>query len=132
MAEKKSKRPHTKRTYRQKVVSRKLYLTKVLKDAGRYWPELAMQIDIAAKLYVKIEQLEEKMNSDEYAPVMIWESREGAQRCGVNPLEELYSDYLSRYQVALRALGMNTDSKERKEAGKDGFKDFINQFKEGE
>lgn len=132
MAKKKRKSPQERRTYRQRIASRKIYLTKVLRDAGHYWPELAMQIDIAAKLYVKIEQLEEKMNSEEYTPVMIWESREGAQRSSVNPLEELYSDYLSRYQAALRALGMNTDSKERKTDGADGLKDFMSQFKEEE
>lgn len=124
------KRKKTKRTYRQRIASRKIYLTKILKETDKYSPELAMQVDIAAKLYVKVEQLEEAMNSESYAPIMQWESREGAVRLDVNPMEELYSDYLSRYQAALRALGMNTDSKERKSEGGDGLKDFMNQLKE--
>ena len=50
---------------------------------------------------------------------------------GDSPKEKLYLDLLTQSQKALRALGMNTDSRERK-TDNDGFADFINQFKDEE
>lgn len=124
------KKKHRQQTLADKIRNRKNYLIKVLEEQGLYQKEMAMQVEIAARLYIKIRELEDTMSSAEYAPILNWESREGAVRKSINPVEELYSDYLSRYQQALKALGMNTDSKERKTQKNDGLSDFLDKFNE--
>ncbi len=126
----KKKKSHKPQTLADKIRNRKNYLIRVLEDQGLYQKEMAMQVEIAARLYVKIRELESSMSDKNYSPILVWESREGAVRNAVNPLEELYSDYLSRYQQALKALGMNTDSKERKVPKDDGLSNFLNKFNE--
>jgi len=126
----KKKKSHKPQTLADKIRNRKNYLIKVLDAQGLYQKEMAMQVEIAARLYVKIRELESTMSEYGYSPILQWESREGAIRNAINPVEELYSDYLSRYQQALKALGMNTDSKERKVPKDDGLSNFLNKFNE--
>lgn len=129
-ARSKSKPSHKRQSLASKITSRKSYMIKVMKAANVYRDELAMQVQVAARLYVKIKEFEKEMSKDGYSPVSKWESREGAVRQAVNPLEELYSDYLSRYQQALKALGLNNDSKERKSQGDDPLNSFLDKFRE--
>ena len=100
----KKKKSHKPQTLADKIRNRKNYLIKVLDAQGLYQKEMAMQVEIAARLYVKIRELESTMSEYGYSPILQWESREGAIRNAINPVEELYSDYLSRYQQALKAL----------------------------
>lgn len=125
-----AKKKHKQQTLADKIRNRKNYLIKVLEEQGLYQKEMAMQVEIAARLYIKIRELETSMSTSDYSPILKWESREGAVRKAVNPVEELYSDYLSRYQQALKALGMNTDSKERKTPKDDGLSNFLDKFNE--
>lgn len=126
----KKRKNHKSQTLADKIRNRKNYLIKVLESQGLYQKEMAMQVEIAARLYVKIRELETTMSDRNYSAIMQWESREGSIRSAINPVEELYSDYLSRYQQALKALGMNTDSKERKTQKNDGLSDFLSKFNE--
>lgn len=110
-----------------KVMRRKKYMMDVLKRAGKYTADLAQQVDIAARLYIRLRVYEEQMASPDYEVLIKELSREGNERLSVNPLESTYRLCLEQYQSALRALGMNVDSKERKQQT-DAFSDFMNQM----
>ncbi len=110
-----------------KVMGRKKYMMDVLKRAGKYTADLAQQVDIAARLYIRLRVYEEQMASPDYEVLIKELSREGNERLSVNPLESTYRLCLEQYQSALRALGMNVDSKERKQQT-DAFSDFMNQM----
>lgn len=58
-------------------------------------------------------------------------SREGNERKTIDPKEKLYIELLQQGQKALRALGMNTESKERK-SDNDSFNDFMAAMQEGD
>lgn len=110
-----------------KVMGRKKYMMEVLKKTGKYTADLAQQVDIAARLYIRLRVYEEQMSSPDYEVLIKELSREGNERLSVNPLESTYRLCLEQYQSALRALGMNVDSKERKQQT-DAFSDFMNQM----
>lgn len=110
-----------------KVLGRKKYMMEVLKKAGKYTADLAQQVDIAARLYVRLRVYEEQMASPDYEVLIKELSREGNERLSVNPLESTYRQCLDQYQSALRALGMNVDSKERKQQN-DAFSDFMDRM----
>ena len=99
-------------------------ITNLLKDEGKYTAELTMQITLTARLMTRTQDLFEEMSSPGYQQVLVEYSREGNRRESVNPKEKLYMDYVRETQRALKALGMNTDSKERKSDG-DDFGDFM-------
>lgn len=108
----------------KKIQSKKAYIVKLLKGQGKYTAELTYQVSIAARLLVKADMLEEEIMADGHKSVNTWTSREGNERTAIDPKERLYLDVLRQGQKALTALGMNTESKERREDG-DNFNDFI-------
>lgn len=104
---------------KKKVRAKKDYIIRLLKKEGKYTAELSMQVTLTAQLMVRAEQLQAEMGSPDYQQVIVEYSREGNRRESVNPKEKLLIDLTSQIQKALRALGMNTDSKERKTDGDD-------------
>ena len=107
-----------------KVKSKKGYIVKLLKQQNKYTAELTYQVDIAAKLLVRADMLSDEILADGHRSVNVEYSREGNKRITVDPKERLYLDVLEKSQKALRALGMNTESKD-KGGGQDYFNDFI-------
>lgn len=102
----------TERIISTKTRNAKQRLVNRLKKQGKYSPMLDPQIEIAANLLARGSVLMTQISSSEYSPVLVEYSREGNTRMSVNPIERLYLDVLEQTQKALRALGMNTDSKE--------------------
>lgn len=112
---------------RRRITAKKTYIVKLLKQQGKYTPELSMQVKMTAQLLVRVDLLAEQIFGAGHEAVNVELSREGNKRESVNPKERLYLDFLQQGQKALRALGMNTDSKERK-TDNDGFGEFMAQF----
>lgn len=111
-----------------KVKSKKAYIVKLLKEQGKYTAELTYQVDITAKLLVRADLLGDEIMADGHRAVNVEYSREGNERKTIDPKEKLYIELLEKGQKALRALGMNTESKERK-TDSDDFKDFLSAVK---
>lgn len=111
----------------KKITAKKTYIVKLLKKQNKYTPELSMQVKIVAQLLVRTEILAEQIYSDGHQPINVETSREGNERKSIDPKEKLYLDLLEQSQKALRALGMNTDSRERK-TDSDVFGEFMAQF----
>ena len=112
----------------KKITAKKTYIVKLLKKQNKYTPELSMQVKIVAQLLVRTEILAEQIFDEHHQPINVETSREGNERKSIDPKEKLYLDLLEQSQKALRALGMNTDSRERKPES-DGFNEFMEQFK---
>lgn len=112
-----------------KLRSKKAYIIKLLKEQGKYTAELTYQVDITAKLLVRADLLGDEIMSDGHKAVNVEYSREGNERKTIDPKEKLYIELLEKGQKALRALGMNTESKERKTDG-DEFNDFYAKMRE--
>ena len=87
-----------------------------------------MQAKVVAQLLVRTEILAEEIFTDGHQAINVETSREGNERKSIDPKEKLYLDLVGQTQKALRALGMNTDSKERK-ADNDGFAKFMEDMK---
>lgn len=102
----------TERIISTKARNAKQRLVNRLKKQGKYSSMLDPQIEIAANLLARGSILMSQISSSEYSPIHVEYSREGNTRMSVNPMERLYLDVLEQTQKALRALGMNTDSKE--------------------
>ncbi len=92
-------------------------ITRLLKDQRKYTPELDLQIDVCAKLKVQEDELNNRLMLTGYSPTITEYSREGEPRSVINPVWKVYQDTAEQLQKALRALGMNTESKERKTDG---------------
>ncbi len=92
-------------------------ITDLLKEEKKYTPELDLQIEICAKLKVQEETLNKKLMISGYSPTITEYSREGEPRSVVNPVWKVHQDVTDQLQKALRALGMNTESKDRKSDG---------------
>lgn len=116
---------------KRKVESKKQYIVKLLKQEGKYTTELSMQVKIVAQLLVKTDLLADEIFASDHRSVNIETSREGDPRESISPKEKLYLDYLQQSQKALRALGMNTDSKPSKQT-ENGLQKFLEQFGEGD
>ncbi len=86
-------------------------------------------MDITAKLLVRADLLGDEIMADSHKAVNVEYSREGNERKTIDPKEKLYLDVLEKGQKALRALGMNTESKERKNDN-DGYSDFLSEMRE--
>ena len=112
---------------KQKITAKKTYIVKLLKAQGKYSAELSMQVKVAAQLLVRTETLTEEIFAEGHQAINVEISREGNTRESISPKEKLYLDLVAQSQKALRALGMNTDSKERK-SDNDGFTDFMKEF----
>lgn len=115
----------------KRVKNKKDYIVKLLKEQGKYTAELSMQVTITAQLLVRTEILAEEVLAEEHEAVNVEISREGNERKTISPKEKLYLDFVQQSQKALRALGMNTDAKERK-TDNDTFNDFLKEFSEDE
>ena len=115
--------------YQKYVASKKRYIVKLLKKEGKYSSELSYQITLTAQLIVKTEALGAMVLAPEHQSVNVEISREGNERRTINVADQLYLTFVEKTQRALRALGMNYDSKERKGDGPDGFADFLNAMK---
>ena len=113
----------------RKVKNKKDYIVKLLKAQGKYTAELTYQVEITARLLVRADMLYDEILSEGHKAVNIEYSREGNERATINPKEKLYLDVSEKAQKALRALGMNTESKERK-TDNDNFNEFWAAMKE--
>lgn len=111
-------------TLTKRLKSKKDYIVRLLKKQGKYTAELSMQVSVVAQLLVRTDELAGDIFDGAHEAVRTEISREGNTREVVSPKERLYLDYLAQSQRALRALGMNTDAKDRKPEG-DGFDDFL-------
>lgn len=116
---------------KKKVEAKKRYLVKLLKDQGKYSVELSMQITIAAQLLVKTENIFELISAEGSDPIHREYSREGNERQSISALERLYMEYSTAAQRALRAAGMNTDSRVKIE-GADELSAFLKKFGDDE
>jgi len=104
------------------------YIVRLLKKEGKYTPELSAQAKIVAQLLVRTDMLGEEIFSPNHSSVNVEISREGNERESVSPKERLYLNYLEQSQRALRALGMNTDSRGRKNEGEDTLASFMEEM----
>lgn len=118
-----------KLTIPKRIKNKKNYIVRLLKQQGKYTAELSMQVTITAQLLVRTEILAEEVLAEEHEAVNVEISREGNERKTISPKEKLYLDFAQQSQKALRALGMNTDAKERK-ADNDTFNEFLKEFSE--
>lgn len=116
--------------FQKKVLAKQKYLVKLLKENGKYTPELSMQAKVVAQLLVRTDALADKLFASGHNAVSVEVSREGNAREKVSELERLYLQYAERSQSALRALGMNVDSKDRKNEGPDNLSEFMKRFSE--
>lgn len=114
---------------KQRLRNKRNYITKLLKKQNKWMAEMTYQVEITAKILVRVELLEEEIFSAGYTAVNVEYSREGNERVSLNPQERLYLESLEKAQKALRALGMNTESKERK-GENDGLGNFLKEFVE--
>lgn len=117
-------------TTEQRIKNKKRLLLATLRKAGRYSADLCQQAEVAAALAIKIQDYRAVMLQPDYSPILTEQSREGNSRSRVNDLERLYLQYLEQYQMALRALGMNIDAKERKNDGNDTLNEFLARVQE--
>ena len=83
-------------------------LTRILKKEGKYNDAIKPQIEVCAKAWGLLCGIEEEAMK----PTMYQETKEGLGRYKANPATRLYLETLDRYQRALKALGLNLDSKE--------------------
>lgn len=116
-------------TMAKRICNKSNTIKKILKKQGKFTPELVIQVDIAAQLLVRAEILRDEIFDANHKAVNVEISREGNERESISPKEKLYMDLLQLSQKALRALGMNTDSRERK-PDNDGFNDFMQSLKD--
>lgn len=114
---------------KKKLVNKKKdYLVRLLKKQGKYSAEMSLQAKIAAQLLVRCDELEEEIARPSHKAVRTEYSREGNERQVVASSEKLYMLYLTQAQRALRALGMNTEGKERKTKEGNGLDKFLKAF----
>lgn len=112
---------------KKRIRNKKDYIIKLLKKEGKYTAELSMQVTITAQLLVQTDMLAESVASLGPNIIDVEYSREGNERKSINPVVKLYNETAEKAQRALRALGMNTDSKERK-TDNDSFSEFMKEF----
>lgn len=110
-----------------RIESVKKYIIKLLKKENKYTSELSMQVKIAAQLVVRTDMLAAELSKEGHQPVSVHISREGNARELISPKETLYLQFAQRSLTALRGLGMNFDSKERK-GDDDSFGEFMRSF----
>ena len=122
------KQQKVSKAIKTKIQSKKTYIVQLLKKEGKYSSELSYQVTVAAQLLVRTEILAEEIFADSHKAVNVEISREGNTRESISPKEKLYLDLTAQTQKALRALGMNTDSKERK-TDNDDFSKFMDDLK---
>ena len=122
-------KPKADSTIMKRIAGVKSSLIRSMKKVGKYTADMNYQVDAAAELIVRRDLLKQEIFDKEHSCVNIETSREGNVRESISPRERLYLEYTTKCQSALRALGMNTDSKNASKGGSDGFDDFMTQFK---
>ncbi len=127
-----AKKPKADAVAMKRLGGIKTSLVRALKAEGKYSDGLKYQVDSVAQLMLRVDLLKQEIFSADHSSVNIETSREGNVRESVNPKERLYLEYLRQMQYALRALGLNMDSKVQKGAGDDGFDEFMKNMKEGD
>lgn len=95
-----------------RIAKSKRQIIKMLKEQNLYTPERAMQVDVVAVLFERVRLLKQEIFGADYQAVVTEISREGNRRAETAKQEDLLLRYTERLQSALRALGMNADSKE--------------------
>ena len=113
-----------------RVSVHKEYLIRLLKDQGKYTDELEVIVTSTAWTYARIEELQDDMLSPGYQKMIVQISREGNERMQKNPLEDMMTSLNRQLTQQLTAIGMTTESKERKQDS-DNFKDFLEEMKNG-
>jgi len=113
----------------KQIRSKKAKIIKLLKAEGKYTNELEMQVDVVAQLQVRADRLKNEVYSPNFQYEIVQISREGNERRMTNPKVKEYEDCLMKVQQSLKALGMNTDAKERK-VEDDGLSNFLDSIKE--
>lgn len=103
---------------------------RLMKESGRYSDAYLMQVDLLSRTMAQLDTIEKEKSRRGYQIVIGTLSREGNDRPIINPLETLYADYLDRAQRALKALGMNADSKERKDSDAPGLDEFLKEIRD--
>lgn len=114
----------------KRIAGTKSALIRALRKTGRYTMDMNFQVEAAAELIVRRDLLKQEIFDKGHSCVNVETSREGNVRESISPRERLYLEYTTKCQSALRALGMNTDSKNQQKGGSDGFEDFMSQFKD--
>lgn len=123
-------KPKADGTAMKRVAGVKSAIIKALKKSGKYTADMNYQAEVAAELIVRRDLLKQEIFDKGHSCVNVETSREGNVRESASPRERLYLEYTTKCQSALRALGMNTDSKNQGKGGSDGFEDFMSQFKD--
>lgn len=104
-------------------------ILKTLKKEESYSPLFGSQLQIVSVLKVLFWRLAEELLDGEADYIETITSREGNERYKQNPKYQLFIQILDRYQDALKALGMNVDSKPVKKKEK-GIDEFLKNFSE--
>lgn len=111
------------------IANKEEVLRNRLQDACLYKAEMEEQIHLTALLLVKLDNLTEQALAPSYNAVNTEVSREGNLRVTTNPLEAEWRQCAALAQSAIKALGMNNDSKirteERKMEDDDGISALI-------
>lgn len=113
---------------KKRIKNQKDYIVRLLKQQGKYSPEMSLQAMLTAYLYVRMERLAEEVLDDGHDSVIVELSREGNERRSVNPADKTFLECADKLQRALKALGMNIDAKERNN-DTDGFNELFNALK---
>ena len=91
-----------------------------LKRANRYSEELEPQLEIVVTLSDIIDAMKEEMLKPGYTHIVSVINQYGEKK-DINPNDTLFLNYIKTYQTALRALGVNQDSRQGlKTAGETG------------
>ena len=116
---------------KQMIDQKKRYIIKLLKEEGKYTAELTYQVELTATLMVRYNLVKDEIFSPAHRMVNVEISREGNTRETISPKEDLFLKIQADLQRSLRALGMNTESKERRTDG-DDFGDFMKTMQEAD
>lgn len=103
-------------------------LKEMLEDAGIWKPDMRAQATAAARIYAACEEMEAHLGC--YDPIVETISREGNVRIEANPLYDRYGKMMERYQSALKALGLNLDSRRDNRAQDDSMSSFLANFED--
>lgn len=112
--------------WKKRVKAQKDYIVRVLKEEGKYTSELTFMATFTAQLVVKRNMLLESG----YSPISVEISREGNTRESISAAETMFNTLTKQLQQAYTALGLTTDSKERRGDGKDSLQEFLQSMEE--
>lgn len=97
-------------------------LQRLLELTGKMTPDLAVQLDLLAKLTLITDRISVEILKPDFEHVIRVRNRDGNERQEIHPLDSLFLKYAAQTQLALRAAGMNRDTKPSKgNCQPDGF-----------